>query len=589
MAKKEEANQKIFDYATLKKIFPFVRPYLSHFYVVIFLTLLLGVVAPVRPYLIKYAVDDCIAAYDMAGLNSILIWLLVFVVLQGLLEFVHTYYSAWLGQHIVRDVRLRVFDHILGLRLSFYDKTPVGRLVTRNISDVQTLSDIFTQGLANIIGDLLQIAFIFAAMLYLDWQLTLVSLLVLPFLILSTYIFKEKVKMAFNLTRTAVSNLNSFVQEHLTGMAIVQIFNSQEREYEKFKEINREHRRAQIKTVLYYSLYFPIAEIVTAVGTGLVVWYGAKSVLLYDLELGTLIAFILFLGMFFRPIRMLADRFNTLQMGIVGADRITQLLAETQNIQDEGHLAPTHLEGHIAFENVWFAYQDQHYVLQDISFEILPAQKIAFVGATGAGKSSIINLINRFYEIQKGQILIDHQPLNTYKLATLRRNIGVVLQDVFLFSGSILENITLGDPSISIEQVRQVATFIGAIEFIEKLPGGFEYQVKERGASLSVGQRQLISFVRAMVYNPQVIILDEATSSVDSETEALIQNAIEKMMQGRTAIIIAHRLATIQKADTIIVLDKGRIVEQGNHEALLRQNGYYKQLYEMQFLQALQS
>lgn len=587
MAQKEQANQKIFDYATLKKIFPFVRPYLRHFYGVLLLTILLGVVAPVRPYLIKYTVDDHIATGNFTGLNQMLVLMLVFVLLQGLMEFAHNYYSGWLGQYVVRDVRVRVFEHILKLRLSFFDKTPVGRLVTRNISDVQTLSDIFTQGLANIIGDILQIIFIFSAMLYLDWKLTLVSLTVLPFLIISTYIFKEKIKVAFNLTRAAVSNLNSFVQEHITGMAIVQIFNSEKREYEKFKDINREHKKAQIKTVLYYSLYFPVAEIVTAAGTGLVVWYGAKSVLESDLELGTLIAFILFLNMFFRPIRLLADRFNVLQMGIVGSDRIIQLLEDTSQIQTDGTFEPQTLVGDISFQNVWFAYNESDYVLKDISFEVRKGQTVAFVGATGAGKSSIINLINRFYEIQQGKILIDGNDLNDFKLAALRKHIGVVLQDVFLFSGTILENITLGNPDISEERVRQVAKFIGVSDFIERLPEGFHYKVQERGATLSVGQRQLISFVRAMVYDPKVIILDEATSSVDSETEELIQNAIEKMMQGRTALVIAHRLATIQKADQIIVLDKGSIVEKGTHEDLLRQEGYYKQLYEMQFAHSL--
>lgn len=606
MANLEKSTPKgeIFDAKILKRIFVFVKPYQGRFYFIIFLTVLLGIVAPIRPYLIKLTVDDYILQNNWKGLNLMLILLLTSAVFQVGLEFIHSYLSGWLGQNVVRDIRMQVYNHLMGMKLSFYDKTPIGRLVTRTISDIETLSNIFTQGIANILGDILQLIFILAAMLYLDWKLTLVTLTVLPFLLVGTYIFKEKVKDSFNDVRTAVSNLNSFVQEHVTGMAIVQIFNSEKREYNKFEAINKEHRRANVKTVLYYSLYFPLAEIVGAAGTGLVVWYGASSVLGERIELGTLIAFILFLAMFFRPIRMIADRFNTLQLGIVSSDRILKLLDDNSTIQHNGTYFAKNLKGDIRFEEVWFAYNmdstqneetendeikteiKPEWVLKNISFEVKQGQTIAMVGATGAGKSSIINLLNKFYEIQKGEIFIDDRNLEDYDLNSLRQHIGVVLQDVFLFSGTIIDNITLRNPAISLERVKEAAELVGAKDFIEKLPSGFYYNVQERGATLSVGQRQLISFVRAMVYNPQILILDEATSSVDSETEELIQTAIDKMMEGRTAIVIAHRLATIQKADKIMVLDKGEIKESGSHEELLKLGGYYNTLYEMQFLQA---
>lgn len=606
MANLEKSTPKgeIFDWKILKRVFIFVKPYQGRFYFIIFLTVLLGIIAPIRPYLIKLTVDDYILQNNWQGLNLMLILLLVSAIVQVGVEFIHSYLSGWLGQNVVRDIRMQVYNHLMGMKLSFYDKTPIGRLVTRNISDIETLSNIFTQGIANILGDILQLIFILAAMLYLDWKLTLVTLTVLPFLLVGTYIFKEKVKDSFNDVRTAVSNLNSFVQEHVTGMAIVQIFNSEKREHKKFEAINKEHRRANVKTVLYYSLYFPLAEIVGAAGTGLVVWYGASSVLGERIELGTLIAFILFLAMFFRPIRMIADRFNTLQLGIVSSDRILKLLDDNSTIQHNGTYFAKNLKGDIRFEEVWFAYNmdstkkeysengdiqvetKPEWVLKDISFDVKQGQTIAMVGATGAGKSSIINLLNKFYEIQKGEIFIDDKNLEDYNLNSLRQHIGVVLQDVFLFSGTIIDNITLRNPDISLERVKQAAELVGAKEFIEKLPNGFYYDVQERGATLSVGQRQLISFVRAMVYNPQILILDEATSSVDSETEELIQNAIDKMMEGRTAIVIAHRLATIQKADKIMVLDKGEIKESGSHEELLKLGGYYNTLYEMQFLQA---
>ena len=450
----------------------------------------------------------------------------------------------------------------------------------------------FSEGLAAMAGDILQIIFIVGFMFYIDWRLTLVSLSVIPPLLFSTYVFKEKVKGSFQDVRNAVAKLNSFVQEHLTGMNVVQIFNNEEREFRKFQKINQEHTEANIRSVLYYSVYFPVAEVLAAVGVGLLVWYAAQGQIEGSISKGALIAFIMYNALFFRPIRQIADRFNTLQLGLVSTERILKLLDNQDLVATTGTLAPPTLTGDVEFANVWFAYNRQdseanepEWVLKNISFHVRPGQTVAFVGATGAGKTSIINLLSRFYDIQQGQICIDGHDLRDYDLNALRRQIGVVLQDVFLFAGSIRDNITLGNAAIADAQIWEAADLVGARRFIERLPGQLDYAVMERGATLSVGQRQLISFVRAMVYQPQIIVLDEATSSVDSETEELIQAAIEKLMQGRTSLVIAHRLSTIQKADLIIVLDKGEIKETGTHEELLRlENGYYNQLYRMQYL-----
>jgi ATP-binding cassette subfamily B protein len=575
--------KKILDFKVLKKLFSFARPYMYQFWILVFLTISLAAIVPLRPYIIGIIIDNQIASVDYEGLIHMIVLLLSLLLLQSIVQYSHTFLSGVLGQFVIKDIRIKLFRHVQSLHLKFFDQTPIGRLVTRNVSDIETLAEVFSQGVAAIIGDLLQLLVIFGFMLLIDWELALISLSTLPILILATYIFKERVKVSFNNVRSAVSNLNTFVQEHITGMSIVQIFNSETIEIKKFRKINKEHRKANIKSVMYYSIYFPVAEIVQASGIGLVVWFGAGGVIQERIEVGVLIAFIMYIQMFFRPIRMIADRFNTLQMGIVCAKRIMDLLDNKEMAPNVGSLMPEPLTGMVKFEEVWFAYNKEEWVLKNISFEVKPGKTLALVGATGAGKSSIVNLLNRFYEINRGHIYLDEREIKDYDLSFLRRNIALVLQDVFLFSDSIFNNITLRNPNISREQVYQAANLVGASEFIDRLPGGYDYDVMERGATLSVGQRQLISFVRALVYDPQIIILDEATSSVDSHTEFLIQKAINILMKGRTAIVVAHRLSTIQNADNIIVLDRGEVKEQGTHEDLLSIGGYYSKLHEMQF------
>jgi ATP-binding cassette, subfamily B, multidrug efflux pump len=583
-AKKPESKSgQIFDWATLRRLYDFVQPYQLQFYALIGIILVAASLSPITPLLIRYTIDEKISTGDYAGLARMVALTISVLLVQGVFQFMNTYLSGWLGQQVIRDIRVRLYGKILGLRLKFFDNTPIGRLVTRSISDVETLADVFSEGMAAIAGDVLQLILIIGVMFWTNAALAAISLSVVPLMLLSTYVFKEKIKVSFNEVRSAVANLNSFVQEHITGMNIVQIFSSEREELTKFEDINKQHRDANIRSIWYYSIYFPVADILSAAGVGLVVWYGARQVIGSDVSFGTITAFVMFVNLFFRPIRMLADRINTLQMGIVSTDRIIKLLDSEDFTVNNGTYVPATIRGDVQFENVWFAYNDDNYVLRDISFEVKAGETVAFVGATGAGKSSIINLLSRFYDINQGRILVDGVDLNEYELGNLRRNIGVVLQDVFLFSDSIETNITLGDRNISREQIVEAAKLVGVDAFIERLPGGYDYNVMERGATLSVGQRQLISFVRAMVQNPNVIVLDEATSSVDTETEELIQAAIDKLMHGRTAIVIAHRLSTIQKADKIIVLDKGQIMEQGTHDELLRLDGFYANLYRMQY------
>jgi len=579
----KEKGGKIFDNQTLKRLLPFLGPYKSTFYSLVGLTVFLGFLIPLRPIIIQYAIDNFVSTKSYSGLLNMVLLMCGVLFLQAIGTFFQTYLSSWLGQTIIRDIRVKLYRHILGLKIRFFDTTQIGRLVTRNISDIETIADVFSEGLAAMAGDLLQLVFILIYMFYIDWRLTLVSLSMLPLLLISTYIFKERIKVTFNEVRTAVANLNSFVQEHITGMSVVQIFGAEKQEYDKFVHINAEHQRANIRSVLYYSIYFPVAEVISAIGTGLLVWYGSLGAIEGKFTLGMLTAFIMYIAMFFRPIRTIADRFNTLQLGLVSTERILKLLDHKDSIQETGTLEKEDLKGNISYRNVGFSYVEGQPVLEDISFDVSEGKSIALVGATGSGKSTIINLLTRFYDIEQGRILLDGEPLDSYSLPFLRKSMGLVLQDVFLFRGSIRDNITLGNPEISDDQVRAASELVGAHRFIEQLPGGYSYNVMERGNTLSVGQRQLISFVRAMVYQPVILILDEATSSVDTETEGLIQQAIEKIMEGRTSVVVAHRLSTIQKADQILVMDRGRIVERGKHEELLELGGVYAQLHEIQY------
>lgn len=579
----ETKSGQIFDLPTLKRLYRFVKPYQKQFFMLIGVIILSAVLAPLMPLLIKYTVDGPITARDLNGLLMMMIAMVVALALRGIVQFTNTYLSGWLGQNIIMDIRMQVYEKIISMRLKYFDNTPIGRLVTRTISDVETLSEVFSEGMAAIVGDILQLVLIIGVMFYTDWRLSLVSLSMIPLMLFSTYVFKEKIKDSFNEVRTAVANLNTFVQEHISGMSIVQIFSNEEQEYKKFVEINKNHRKANIRSILYYSIYYPVADVISSAGIGLIVWYGANQIMNLDMSFGTILAFVMFNNLFFMPIRQLADRFNTLQMGIVSTDRILKILDADEVTPNTGSYAPDRIEGRVEFDKVWFAYNDEQFVLKDINFSVNAGETVALVGATGAGKSSVINILTRFYDINSGTIRIDGVPIREYDLNALRHSIGIVLQDVFLFSDTIEGNIRMGDKTITHEQIVEAARLVGVHDFIEKLPGGYQYNVRERGSSLSVGQRQLISFVRAMVHDPKILVLDEATSSVDSETEELIQHAIEKLMSGRTAIVIAHRLSTIQEADKILVLDKGEIVESGSHMTLLEKEGLYANLHRMQY------
>nr|WP_199078937.1 ABC transporter ATP-binding protein [Pedobacter sp. ASV19] len=574
-----------FNVGLLKRVFQYVKPYRGIFIWSVVLTILLALIAPVRPFLIKYTLDNYILTSAYGGLVNMTVLMVFLLVLQSIIQYSHTLLTNTLGQSAIRDLRINVFNHITRLRLKYFDKTPIGQLITRTVSDLETISDIFSEGLIVIIGDILQVIAIIVFMVYSDWELTIIVLLPMPLLIMATSIFQKAIKSAFQQIRTEVSNLNTFLQEHITGISIIQYFAREKQEYNKFEKINSRYRDANIRSNWYYSIFFPVVEIISAMSMGLLVWYGAKSILAKPLNVtpGTIAEFLMFISMLFRPIRELADKFNTLQMGMVGAERVFKVLDTDEVTLNEGSYAPEKMNGSIKFDKVWFAYNDDNYVLKDISFEVQAGQTVALVGATGAGKSSTINILNRFYEIQKGKITVDGTDIHSYELNYLRKNIATVLQDVFLFSDTIFNNITLNNPSISMEEVVNAAKKVGAHDFIERLPSGYQYNVMERGATLSAGQAQLISFIRALVYNPSILVLDEATSSVDTETEMLIQHAIENLMTGRTSIVIAHRLSTIQKADQIIVLDKGEIKEKGTHQELLKIDGYYKKLYDLQF------
>lgn len=586
MAEKKSVSGKALDRNLLRRMISYVKPYRAQFGLAWALTILMAILSPVQPLLVQRALDAEVAVGDMDGLHVVILLIFGLLVLQGIIMYGSTYLTNWLGQSIIRDIRQQVFRHILKLKLSYFDRTPIGTLQTRTINDVETLNNVFTSGLVRILSDLLQLIAILIAMLYLSWQLTLAVLVTLPLLIWSTIVFKNYVKVAFQQVRKSVSELNAFVQEHLTGMSIIHIFNREDEEMNRYDEINDRLKVANVKTVLYYSIFYPVVEIITAATLGILVWYGAHRVIAQDLQFGELVAFIMFVQMFFRPIRMLADQFNTLQMGMVSAERIFNILDTREFIPDEGEDTPQAANGQqaisIEFRNVFFAYKEDEYVLKDISFKAEPGEKVALVGSTGSGKTTIINLLNRFYDIQKGDILVDGVSARDYDLDALRSLTGVVLQDVFLFSGSIFDNITLNNPDVPREQVVQAAKRVGAHDFIMKLPGDYSYQVRERGATLSLGQRQLIAFARVMTYDPSILVLDEATANIDTESEEIIQQAIDTVLKGRTSIIIAHRLSTIQRCDQILVLNKGEIIERGDHFELLRQGGAYFDLHQMQ-------
>ncbi len=563
------------------------KPYRSVFITAATLAVLLAPISTARPYLIKVMVDDYIFASDIPGLSRMAMVLVGLLFLDSLCRYWFIYSTNLLGQSVIRDLRVKVFRHITKLRLTYFDRTPIGTSTTRTINDIEAINTVFSQGSITIIADLLTLVTVLGVMFYTSWKLTLICLTTMPFLILASYIFKEKVKKSYQRVRSHISAMNAFLQERISGMRIVQIFNSEREEMGKFKTINRDYTQANLDSILYYAVFFPVVEIISAASLGLMVWWGAQDALKASgVTLGALIAFPVYLDMLFRPIRTVANNFNNLQMGLVASERVFNLIDQDDRIEDQGEIKPEKLKGHIEFEKVHFAYQLPEYVLKDISFEVKPGETLAIVGSTGSGKSTIINILNRFYEIQKGRIKVDGTPIEDFDLEAYRKRIAIVLQDVFLFSGSVMENITLRDDRFSREEVVNAAKLIGAHEFIEKLPGGYDYKVMERGATLSMGQRQLISFVRALVFDPDILILDEATSSIDPETESVIQYAIEKLIARRTSIIIAHRLSTIRHANNIMVLSRGEVQEFGPHESLLQiEDGKYRNLYEMQFLQ----
>ncbi|PZD78036.1 ABC transporter ATP-binding protein [Mesonia sp. K7] len=576
-----------FDLKLFKRLLSYTKPYRLTFFFVGFTAILISGLAILRPYLTKVTINESILYKDQEDLLFYVVMMMVVLIFEVLAQFSFVFYSNWLGQEVIRDIRVKLFDHMLQFKKQYFDNTPVGRLVTRAVSDIETIASIFSEGLFMIASDLLKMLVVLGFMFYQNWRFTLLVLIILPFILYATRVFQKKMKIAFEEVRTQVSNLNSFVQERITGMKILQLFNREKVEYEKFKEINEKHKKAWVKTVWYNSIFFPIAEMSSSIAIGLVAWYGGLRVIAgQEATVGDIVMFIYLIELLFRPLRQIADKFNTLQMGMVAANRVFGILDTDAKIQNGGKKIAHDFRGDIQFENVVFSYIEGEEVLKNISFEVKSGETIAIVGATGAGKSTIINLLSRFYEIDSGVIKIDGTDINEFTLESLRSEIAVVLQDVFLFADSILQNITLNHPEITEAQVVAAAKEIGVHDFINSLPNQYQYNVKERGAMLSSGQRQLISFLRAYVSNPSILVLDEATSSVDSYSEHLIQQATNKITEGRTSIVIAHRLATIKQADKILVMDAGKIVEMGNHQELLQiENGYYRNLYEVQFMQ----
>jgi len=583
MSKKEAG--KAFDAKIFMRILSFAKNYRTHFITATLAVVLTALLSAYRPYLLKEAVNDFTIHKNEATLLDYTLLMFAVLLAEVLLQVLFIYFANWIGQHIIRDIRAKIFRHILQFKMTYFDTTSVGRLVTRVVSDIETIASSFSQGLFMIISDILKMLVVTVVMLCINWKLALIALAVLPILIYATKLFQIAIKATFQEVRTQVANLNGFVQERVTGMKIVQLFGREKIEYDNFMEINDKHKKAHVKAVWYYSIFFPIAEVLSSIAIGLLVWFGGiQSVNNVDVQPGDIMSFIMMTQMLFRPLRQIADKFNTLQMGIVSGERVFGIMDTESSIDQQGEAIAEKLSGDIEFKDVRFSYIEDEEVLKGISFQVEKGQTVAIVGATGAGKSTIINLINRFYEIDSGQICVDGVSVKEYNLHSLRNQIAVVLQDVFLFSDSILNNITLKDQRISLEEVQEAAKQIGIHDFIMSLPNGYDYNVKERGAMLSSGQRQLIAFLRAYVSKPSILILDEATSSVDSHAEQMIQYATDTITKGRTSIVIAHRLATIKKADKIIVMDKGVIVEEGSHKELLaKENGYYKNLYDKQF------
>jgi len=575
----DKTIKKVFDLKLLRRIFSFTRPYRKTLYLAMVLAVVLAVISPLRPYLIKVSVDKYIGQNLLKGLILISVFQFGILLLESTLRFWFTYRTNWLGQTVVNDLRNTVFKKILFQNISFYDRTPIGTLTTRTINDIESINDIFSEGIISIVADILTIISIIIVMMVTDWRLTLVCLATFPVLIIATYWFKEAVNKSFQRVRNAVAALNAYVQEHLTGMYIVQAFAAERREAKKFEEINREHRDANIKGIFAYSVFFPIVEIILASSLGLLVWYGASRILNYGATPGVIISFVLYLNLLFRPLRMMADKFNVLQMGVIAGERVFTILDSTEFLNNNGTVKATDVKGEVVFEDVHFSYMPGTPVLKGISFRLEAGKTLAVVGHTGAGKTSLISILNRLYEIEGGRILIDGRDLHEYDIYSLREHIGIVLQDVFLFSGTICDNITLRNPEIPRSKVEEVAKMLGIHEFIMRLPGGYDFDVMERGNTLSQGQRQLLSFARALLYDPTILILDEATSSVDSESEQLIQHAIDTLIKGRTSIVIAHRLSTIRKANEIIVMDHGVIIERGDHTSLIADRGAYFDLY----------
>ncbi len=581
----EQVSGKAFDVKVFTRLMSFAKRYKLHFFIAASSTILLALFSVARPLVVIASVNDYIVGKDAVGLLNYILLMLAILMGEVLLQFTFIYFANWVGQHIIRDIRTKTFRHILEFKMTYFDNTSVGRLVTRVVSDIETIASFFTQGVFTIVSDILKMMAVIIVMLYINWQLALIAIAVLPILIYATKLFQIAIKATFQEVRNQVANLNGFVQERVTGMKIVQLFNREKIEYRNFKEINNKHKKAYIKTIWYYSIFFPIAEVLSSIGIGLIVWFGGGQVLEGVVSgPGDIFGFIMFAQMLFRPLRQIADKFNQLQMGIVSGERVFKVMDTDSFINKSGTLKAENLYGDIAFKNVRFSYVEGEEVLRGISFDVKRGQTVAIVGATGAGKSTIINLINRFYEIDSGVICVDTVPVNEYEILSLRKQVAVVLQDVFLFSDTILNNITLKNENISLEEVKEAARKIGIHDFIMTLPENYNYNVKERGAMLSSGQRQLIAFLRAYVSKPSILILDEATSSVDSHAEQMIQYATDTITKDRTSIVIAHRLATIKKADKIIVMDKGLIVEQGTHTQLLqKEDGYYRNLYDKQF------